>query len=161
MVLVLIPGGEFTMGDQEGIADDASPLRDVPVRPFFLSAFVVFLWSIETRVKRRRTMDSIHELRSIAHVVDMHQLTKDPAALLDRYRTASSPQRTMTPFELARYLDYCSEMLALISKVAALYVQDFPDHVAATAVDEIENLTTGLSRKIWQKVTLLPRASAD
>jgi len=103
-------------------------------------------------------MSAIHELRSMAHVVDMHQLTKDPVTLLDqRYRTASSPDtRSMTPFELARYLDYCSEMLALISKIAALYVQEFPDPVAATAVDEIENLTTGLARKIWQKVTMLP-----
>ena len=30
--------------------------------------------------------------------------------------TPSSPLRRMTPFELTRYLDYCSEMLAIISK---------------------------------------------
>jgi hypothetical protein len=46
-------------------------------------------------------------------------------------------------------------MLSLMGKVAALYVQDFPDAQAVAAVDDIENLTTGLSRKIWQKIMIL------
>jgi hypothetical protein len=61
----------------------------------------------------------------------------------------------MTPFELNRYLDYCSESLALISKIAALYVQDFQDPVLLDAVDDVEDLTAGFSRKIWQKITIL------
>ena len=31
----------------------------------------------------------------------------------------SSPKRLLSPFELTRYLDYCSEMLSLAAKVAA------------------------------------------
>ena len=31
----------------------------------------------------------------------------------------------------------------------------FDDAVALAAVNEIENLTTGLSRKIWQKIMIL------
>jgi hypothetical protein len=61
----------------------------------------------------------------------------------------------MTLFELSRYLDYCSEALSLTGKVAALYVQRFDDAVALDAVNEVEQLTTGLSRKIWQKLTVL------
>jgi len=37
----------------------------------------------------------------------------------------------------------------------ALYVQKFDDGVALSAVNEIEDLTTGLSRKIWQKIMIL------
>jgi len=74
--------------------------------------------------------------------------------------TQSSPKRTMTTFEMSRYLDYCSEMLSLIGKVAALYVQGFPDAVALSAVDDIEDLTTSLSRKIWQKIMILESSSA-
>ena len=48
-----------------------------------------------------------------------------------------------------------SEMLSLTGKIAALYVQDFEDGVAVQAVNEIEDLTTGLSRKIWQKLTIV------
>ena len=63
----------------------------------------------------------------------------------------------MTAQELTRYLDYCTELLALISKVAALYVQHFDDHVTLASVDEVENLASGLSRKIWQKIMILDR----
>jgi hypothetical protein len=64
----------------------------------------------------------------------------------------------MTPFELGRYLDYCSEMLALTAKVAALYAQTFPDPVVVEAVNDIEMLATNLSGKIWQKIAILQRA---
>lgn len=56
---------------------------------------------------------------------------------------------------MTRYLDYSSEMLSLAGKVAALYAQGFSDPVALSAVNEVENLTTGLSRKIWQKIMIL------
>lgn len=121
-----------------------------------IGAAVFFLVTAEARMKRRRALRAIHELRSLAHIIDMHQLTKDPERLLlGGDDTASSPERRMTPFELSRYLDYCSEMLSVIGKVAALYAQHFDDGPALEAVDEIEDLTTGLSRKIWQKMMIL------
>lgn len=128
---------------------------------FFIGTGILFLVTFENRIKRGRALAVVHELRSLAHIVDMHQLTKDPeqiAALGPR--TASSPERLMSDFELLRYLDYCSELLALISKVGALYVQRFADPVVLAAVDEIEDLTTGLSRKIWQKIMILDQVSA-
>lgn len=86
----------------------------------------------------------------------MHQLNKDPERVFAHGpSTMSSPERDLTPFQLSRYLDYCSEMLSITSKIAALYVQQFEDAVAVTAVDQVETLCTGLSRKIWQKVTVL------
>jgi hypothetical protein len=122
----------------------------------FLGIAVFFLTTIETRLKRRRALRALHQLRSIAHVVDMHQLTKDPEQLLSNPpATASSPVRTMTRVELGRYLDYCSEMLSVTSKVAALFVERFDDPVTLGAVNEIESLTAGLSRKIWQKISML------
>jgi len=65
----------------------------------------------------------------------------------------------MTPFQLCRYLDYCTELLSMISKIAALYVQNFPDESALEAVDQVESLTNGLSRQIWQKIMILDRVS--
>jgi hypothetical protein len=101
-------------------------------------------------------LQALHELRAIAHIIDMHQLTKDPERMLARSQsTASSPQPNMTAFELSRYLDYCSEMLSLTGKIAALYIQHFDDAVAIAAANEIEALTTGLSNKIWQKLNIL------
>ena len=119
-------------------------------------AAVFFLASLETRMKRNRALRSIHELRAIAHVIDMHQLTKDPEWVLARgAETGIRPVRAMTPFELSRYLDYCSEMLSITGKIAALYIQHFDDSVALQAVNEVESVTTGLSGKIWQKLMIL------
>ena len=121
-----------------------------------LSAAILFLVTAETRIKRRRALKEIHELRALAHVIDMHQLTKDPERLLARMaETPSSPKQNLSPAELGRYLDYCSEMLSLIGKLAALYVQKFDDPVALVAVNEVEDLTTGLSQKIWQKIMIV------
>ena len=122
----------------------------------FLGIAVFFLSSLETRIKRRAALRALHQLRSLAHVIDMHQLTKDPEQLLTADgATASSPERTLNRFQLSRYLDYCTEMLAIISKLAALYVQDMDDPQVLGAVNDIQNLTTGLSSNIWQKIVLI------
>jgi hypothetical protein len=124
----------------------------------FLGATLFFLITLENRIKRRKALAALHQLRSVAHIVDMHQLTKDPERIgSPEPDTASSPVRPLTPSELGRYLDYCSELLSVISKLAALHVQQFHDSVTLAAVNEIETLTTGLSGKIWQKITLLGR----
>lgn len=115
-----------------------------------------FLLTLEERLKRRQVLAHIHELRSYAHVIDMHQLTKDPAAVLGTGPpTASSPARTMSEFELLRYLDYSSEMLSLTGKLAALYGERTQDAQIIAAAGDIEALTTNLGRKIWQKIVIL------
>lgn len=125
----------------------------------FVGIAVYFLLSIEERIKRRRALKQLRVLRSFAHIVDLHQLTKDPERLpaVGGDSTASSPQRDMTPFLLERYLDYSSEMLAVVSTIAAIYVQRFDDAETMNAASDIETLTVGLSRKIWQKILILDR----
>ena len=120
-------------------------------------AALLFLFSLEVRVKRTRALQVLHDLRAMSHVIDMHQLTKDPSQILNAAAapTKSSPKRVLTPFLLTRYLDYCSELLSLIGKLAALYAQSLPDPVVVAAVNDIETLTNGLSRKIWQKIVML------
>ena len=126
----------------------------------FIGAAILFLISWENRIKRNRALKAIHELRALAHIVDMHQLTKDPEGLLRRDGSASaSVKRVMTAVDLARYLDFCGDAVALISKIAALYVQGFQDPVLLDAVDDVEDLTAGFSRKIWQKITILENRS--
>ncbi|NJO92697.1 MAG: hypothetical protein HC831_29815, partial [Chloroflexia bacterium] len=61
----------------------------------------------------------------------------------------------LSKFELQRYLDYCSEALSLVGKVAALYAQSLPNEGVVRTVNEIELLSTGFSRKIWQKLIIL------
>ncbi len=122
-------------------------------------AMLIFLVTLQRRLGRHKALKALHQLRSLVHVIDMHQLTKDPSLVLGHEQaTASSPKRAMTPFELGRYLDYCSEMLSLTGKVAALYAQDLDDPVVVETVNDIEMLATNLSRKIWQKIAILQSA---
>jgi hypothetical protein len=124
----------------------------------FLGLALYFLVGLEARLKRRTVLKALHRLRSIAHIVDMHQLTKDPAYILAKDKlatTQSSPKRSLSRHELMRYLDYCSEMLALNSKVAALFAENADDTEVLNAVNDLELLTQGLSAKIWQKIMIL------
>jgi hypothetical protein len=121
-----------------------------------LSVAFIFLWSLEIRIKRNRVVQSINKLRDVAHVIDMHQLTKDPDGVSKiSAPTKHSPQRTLNAYELGRYLDYCTEMLALLSKLGYLYITRLDDSVATNSATELESLTTDLSRKIWQKIIIV------
>ena len=113
----------------------------------FVGLLVFFLVTLEGRIKRRRALHALRDMRALAHIVDMHQLNKDPDKVLQPVGdTPSSPPREYSQALTARYLDYCSELLSLVSKVAAL-----------SAVEEVETLTASLSGKIWQKIMILDR----
>jgi hypothetical protein len=114
-----------------------------------------FLFSIETRIKRARALREIHQLRSIAHVIDMHQLVMDPVYHRGGViATQHSPKRELSLPLMMRFFDYCSESLSLTSKIAALYIREFNDAVVLDAVSDVEVLCDGLSRKIAQKMTM-------
>jgi len=146
-----------------GFSETAQGVEAAVNNLVFVAIAIYFLVGIEARIKRARALKELHVLRSMAHVVDMHQLTKDPERLASGERggsdTASSPKRDMTPFQLTRYLDYASELLAILSKVAAIYVQRFSDPETTRAAADIEDLTVGLSRNIWQKIMILDRVT--
>lgn len=121
-----------------------------------LGAAIFFFITMESRIKRKKAIKQLNELRFVVHVIDMHQLTKDPSLIsISEQNTENSPNRKLTKFEMERYLDYCSEMTALVAKVAALYAQGLPDDIVVSAVNDIEVLCTGQSRKIWQKIIIL------
>jgi len=125
------------------------------------SAGLWFVLTLEQRWKRRRVFAYLYEFRSLAHIIDMHQLTKDPTTVLSAgLPTASRPEKKMSAPELARYLDYCTEMLALIAKLAALYAERTQDREVTDAVSEIEDLTSQLGRKIWEKIMILEQRRA-
>ncbi len=121
-----------------------------------LGAVFFFLFTLENRIKRTKALKLLNEIRGFAHVVDMHQLTRDPQLMrLNSKKTKHSPERNLDQFQLQRYLDYCSEFLSLIGKVAALYSQSLPDEVVVQSSSEIENLCSNISNKIWQKLIIL------
>ncbi|MCR9269972.1 MAG: hypothetical protein NXH72_08305 [Hyphomonadaceae bacterium] len=121
-----------------------------------LSAGIWFLLNLEARMKRHDVLVRINQLRSIAHVIDMHQLSKDPMSDLHAgAKSESAPESDLHGYDLVRYLDYCADLLALTGKLASVYLEYIEDPVVIASVNDFESLTGELSRKIWQKVTVL------
>jgi hypothetical protein len=119
---------------------------------------LVFLWSWEGRIKRGRALRALHELRSLAHIVDMHQFTKDPKSLAklkpEEIEQAKGP---VNKAELIDYLVFCTDLLGLFGKISALYAQELQDGTVLAAVTEIEELSAMLSQKVWQKIGIIER----
>jgi hypothetical protein len=148
-------------GSVGGISDVLQGMDAAVNETILLALVLLFLASLETRFKRRAALRMLHRLRSVAHVIDMHQLIKDPEhAVRAVAGTPSSPERSLDRGQLTRYLDYCAELLSLISKLAALHAQHVRDPVVLEAVNDIESLTSGLSGKVWQKIAILDAAAA-
>ena len=138
---------------------DWVPLLESVINDLVFAAIaVVFLWAFPERFERRTLLRLLHRLRSLAHVIDMHQLSKDPEQVMPTYvRTAQSVSHGLDADQLHHYLDYCSEMLSLTAKTAALCAEHSSDDVVLNTVSTLETLTTELSNKIWQKISLIPR----
>ena len=151
-VLTLI---DFTKTAQDSIYSVLQGIEAAANITILIGVAIVFLVRLEERLKRRRALAALHELRSIVHVIDMHQLTKDPSKFVVRSNTPSSPPLVLNEFQMTRYLDYCSEMLSLTSKVAVLFGQSLEDQAVAEVVSDIERVGAGLSQKIWQKIMIL------
>ena len=139
-------------------AADWVPLVESVVNDVVFAAVAVFfLWALPERRERRTLLLQLHRLRSLAHVVDMHQLDKDPEqARADYVPTPKSPPNRMNAEELHHYFDYCSELVSLIAKTAALCAEHSSDDVVLRTVSDLETLAAQMSQKIWQKISLLP-----
>jgi hypothetical protein len=143
------------MDEQVGLAEFTQGL-EATLSIILISGLVIgFFLRLENRHKRTIALNGLYRLRAVSHVIDMHQLTKDPAVIVGTHPTTSSPLRDLSQEELMRYLDYCTEMLSLTGKLAALYAQYFPDATVVAASNDVEQLTTNLSRKIWQKIVIV------
>ncbi len=158
-LMFLFVGTILPLGRLSGTHDAIQSVQGIEsLINMIILAMLGFLALIRTeeRIKRKQVFRKLHGLRSLIHVIDMHQLTKDPAALSTDFKpTSHSPARITDRADLARYLDYCSEMLSITGKIAALFAQSVNDDVVVDGVNDIESLGSNLSRKIWQKITLI------
>jgi hypothetical protein len=142
----------FNGGDTAAMLQGLDALASLIV---LLSGAIWFLVSTEARLKRREVLRGLFDLRSIAHVIDMHQLTKYPSAENRLAPTTASMVQALSDAQLARYLDYCTEMLALIGKLAALYGAETQGQEVTSAIGDVEDLTSDLGRRIWQKIQII------
>ena len=147
--LTYVPSLNLGLGDLESIEALLNMLM-------LLAAGLWVLLNLETRMKRHDVLVRINQLRSIAHVIDMHQLSKDPMADLHTGAVSETPPESdLQGYALVRYLDYCADLLAITGKLAAVYLEYIEDPVVLTTINDFESLTGEMARKIWQKVTVL------
>jgi hypothetical protein len=86
----------------------------------------------------------------------MHQLSKDPVmdlSMLDEgTRLSDRPKGIHEAQDLWYYLSFSTDLLSVIGKLAACFAQGQSDRIVLDTVNEIETVSTALSRKIWQKM---------
>ena len=70
--------------------------------------------------------------------------------------TAKSPRAGLNAEELHHYFDYCSELVSLIAKTAALCAEHTSDSGRAQHRQRDRDPAAQMSQKIWQKISLLP-----
>lgn len=115
-----------------------------------MTAFAFFLAAIERRSRRSAALKFLSELRSMAHIIDLHQTKKENLGP-DIGPTKNSPRRDLDDPRLSRYLEYCSEMLSIIGMVGSYYAQELGDEDFLESVDQLTDLTNGMASRILQK----------
>lgn len=118
-----------------------------------------FLLSIGTKAQRRSLFKALQELHALTQVIDLVQLDKDPDRLhfSSDQRTPTSPTlgKANTAFLLGRYLDYCSELLSVLSKIACLYRERVSDEAVLSRLGDFDRLSNQLRANIGSKMGLI------
>lgn len=128
----------------------------------YVGILILFVFTFEKKVKTKKALACMNAYREFAHLIDLHQLAKDPTTFLKNYQPSSASRKNdLGKFLMSRYLAYCNELLSFLGKATALYVHQFPFEPLMSAADQIEDLTTGLSIRIWQKNSVLIQDKID
>ena len=115
----------------------------------FLVALAGALWfliTLEGRLKRKKALDSIQELREFIHVIDATQLYYTP----DLYVKDGEIPNKARRFDHT-YLLFCSQMLGVISNLAALYTRGSAGDSVMQASADIEMFAAALTSKLYSK----------
>ena len=108
--------------------------------------------------RRKPAMQTLHQLRSIAHLIDLTQHNKNYQTVKDKTLPL---EKRMSAEDCIRYLNYSSQALSLTGKVAAIMIEDYNDSGVIAAVCELDTICNGISVKIWQKIETLQQYAED
>ena len=107
-----------------------------------------FFISLESRIKRKKALAFIEELREFIHVIDVTQLFFTP----EIYKLDPADCRRSSSLELDyTYLLFCTQMLGVISNLAPLYTRGAAGDSIMRAAFEVEMLANAISSKLFTK----------
>ncbi len=112
-----------------------------------------FFVTLEARIKRKRAVAWIQELREFIHVIDVTQLYYSP----ELYDHGDEDSPSARSFDYT-YLLFCTEMFSVISNAAAIYARDASGDSILRAASEVEMLAAALTDKLQAKVQILRRS---
>jgi hypothetical protein len=121
-----------------------------------LAGALWFLITLESRLKRKRALGSIEELREFIHVIDLTQLYYTP----ELYKPDDTISQNAWGFDYT-YLLFCTQMIRVISNLAALYTRGAADDSVLRAASDVEMLTNAVTSKLLSKVETVRRSSAS
>jgi hypothetical protein len=111
-----------------------------------------FCISLEARIKRKKALGFIEELREFIHVIDITQLYFSPDLFRSRLGVASGS----LPID-ETYLLYCTQMLAVISNLSSLYTRGVTGDPILRAASDVEMLAIAISTKHLSKAEAVHR----
>ena len=113
-----------------------------------------FFITLESRLKRKKALEFIQELREFIHVIDTTQLYYTPELYNHEHANPSYAQR----FDHT-YLLLCSQMIALITNLAALYTRGAAGDSIMRAASEVEMFGAALTDKLYSKAEFVRESS--
>ncbi len=119
-----------------------------------LAGALWFCITIEARIKRRKALDFLGELREFIHVIDVTQLYYTP----DLYGTDPASGHSSLNLDYT-YLLFCTQMLAVISNLAPLYTRGAAGDSILRTVSEIEVLADSITAKLHSKAGMVLAAA--
>lgn len=118
-----------------------------------LAGALWFFITLEARIKRKKALESIQELREFIHVIDLTQLYYTP--VLYNAGTVNAPTQVGLDYT---YLLFCTQMFGVISNLAALYSRGGAGDSILRAASEVDMLATAVSSKLLSKVQMVRQA---
>jgi hypothetical protein len=115
-----------------------------------LAGALWFFITLEGRLKRKKALGFLEELREFVHVIDVTQLYYTP----ELYKVEPAGARTESRLDYT-YLLFCTQMLAVISNLAPLYTRGAAGDSILRAASEVELLANAVSTKLLSKTQLV------
>jgi hypothetical protein len=120
-----------------------------------LAGALWFFITFEARIKRKKTLEFIEELREFIHVIDVTQLFYTPAF----YKSSPKSSRTSLSLDYT-YLLFCTQMLADISNLVPLYTRGVAGGSILRADSEVEMLANAITAKLLSRAETVRLVSA-
>ena len=121
-----------------------------------LAGLLWFLFTLEARIKRKRVLGYISELREFAHLIDVTQLYYTP----DLYESDPDSNRSSLKLDYT-YLFLCTQMLAVISNLAPLYTKSASSDSIWRAASDVETLSNDIATKLVFKTDVVRMISNE